>query len=193
MYPVVGKAVEGETFLVVARNQDGSWLEVVLEDDRHAWVSAELAQLSVSPDALAIETVIPPTPRPARGIGATRSSVQKHFENAGFTFGPITESGGQPIVKGELGLNEIELRGPADNLTSARVRVSILSGAEIGGAILALFMLATLPSYAAEVTEWVQANASEAASNGIQRKWGNVWIAVWAEELWLVQEIKAAP
>ncbi len=193
VYPVVGKADKGEILPVVARNEDGSWLEVEGRNGKRVWVSAGLVQLSVPLDMLEIETAIPPTPKLSLGIGATRSSVQKPFEDAGFTFGPTTESDGQPIVKGELGLNEIELRGPAQNLTSARVRVSLLHSAEVGGAIMALFMLTTVPSYAPEVSEWVQANASEAATNGIKRKWGNVWIAVWAEGLWMVQEVKAAP
>lgn len=62
IYPVVGKAAKGESLPVIARNQDGSWLEVELKDGKRGWVATKLMQSSVPTESLPIEAKIPPAP-----------------------------------------------------------------------------------------------------------------------------------
>lgn len=62
VYPVVGKAAKGESLPVVARNQDGSWLEVETKDGKHGWVSAKLVTLNVPAESVPIAKSIPPAP-----------------------------------------------------------------------------------------------------------------------------------
>lgn len=54
VYPVVGQVTQGDSLPVLARNADGSWLEVTLEDESTGWVFAELVSLSESIDSLPI-------------------------------------------------------------------------------------------------------------------------------------------
>ncbi|MBX7233857.1 MAG: SH3 domain-containing protein [Caldilineales bacterium] len=63
-YPVMGKAARGETLTVLARSQDGSWLEVQKADGKTVWVAARLVQLSAPVETLAVSVHTPPTATP---------------------------------------------------------------------------------------------------------------------------------
>ena len=62
VYPVVGQAKKGEALPVIARTQDGAWLEVTLTDGKQGWVSAKLVTLNVPTESVPIAKSIPPTP-----------------------------------------------------------------------------------------------------------------------------------
>lgn len=193
VYPVVGQAAKGTALNVLARNDDASWYKVEAKAPE-AWVSASLVRLSVESAQVQAAAFLPPTPIPVVGLGLTRAEIQQSFEEVGFEFGTVAQSGGQPVVKGELGLYDIELRGPANNLTSAQMRIYASGDSEIGGLLLALFLAHVAPSQdLAAIGNWMSDNSSAALSTGIQKKWGGVWLSVSSESIWLVVEAKATP
>lgn len=65
IYPIVGRVSGGDTLFVLARNKDGSWLEVETPDGEHAWVSADFMEMSMQPDSIPVAVEIPPTPERA--------------------------------------------------------------------------------------------------------------------------------
>jgi len=195
VYPVVGRVAQGDSLPVLARNEDASWLEIALANGSTGWVFAELVDLPLKTDSIKLATNIPLTP--AAGIGVSRAEIQQSFEDIGFKFGAVTQSDGQPVVTGKLGLYDIELRGPANNLTRARIRIYALGGQDVqdaGGVLMALFLAYTVPDTdLVAIGNWMSQNSSAAVSEGIQRKWGRVWLAVSTEGSWLVIETKATP
>lgn len=193
VYPVVSQASKGTALNVLARNNDASWFKVEASV-QEAWVSASLVRLSVESAAIPVAASIPPTPIPVAGIGVRRADIQRSFEKVGFQFGAVTQSGGQPVVKGSLALYEIELRGPAEDLTSAQLRIYAASNEDVGALLLALFLVHVVPGQDLEaIVNWLSQNTSAAVSTGIQKKWGRVWLAVSTESLWMVVEAKATP
>lgn len=193
VYPVVSQASKGTALNVLARNNDASWYKVEASV-QEAWVSASLVRLSVESAAIPVAASIPPTPIPVAGIGVRRADIQRSFEKVGFQFGAVTQSGGQPVVKGSLALYEIELRGPAEDLTSAQLRIYAASNEDVGALLLALFLVHVVPGQDLEaIVNWMSQNTSAAVSTGIQKKWGRVWLAVSTESLWMVVEAKATP
>ncbi len=193
VYAVVGQAAKGTALNVLARNGDASWYKVEATAPE-AWVSAGLVRLTVESAQVPVAASIPPTPIPVAGLGVSRAAIQQSFEDVGFTFGGVTQSGGQPVVKGTLALYDIELRGPADNLTSARIRIYGSSNQDVGALLLALFLAHTVPGQdLTAIGNWMSQNTSAAITTGIQKKWGRTWLAVSSEGLWLVVEAKARP
>lgn len=192
MYPVVDQAKKGEQLTVMARNGDSSWYKVEMNSPQ-AWVAATLVQLSGDSSDVPVADFIPPAPTPVAGIGVSRAEIQESFERAGFEFGAVKQTGGQPLVTGALGSYEVELRGPANNLTSARIRIYTLGNSDVGGLLAALFLANVAPADIGAIGTWMSENSRTAATTGIQKKWGQTWITVSMDGLWMVIEAKASP
>lgn len=193
VYAVVGRAAKDEALNVLARTKDASWYKVVAKAPE-AWVLATLVRLVGQKDDIPVAALLPPTPVPVAGIGVSRAEVQESFASVGFTFGAVTESGGQQLVTGALGPYELELRGPSANLTSARFRLDIINNPSVGGMLLVLFLANTFPGQDLNaIADWMSVNTSAAMTTGISKKWGRVWLKVGVSGTSMIAEASTTP
>ncbi|HSH02804.1 MAG TPA: SH3 domain-containing protein [Anaerolineae bacterium] len=71
-YPVLATAANGDSLVLIGRNQDTSWVVTELENGQEAWISTSVLDLTADLDPLDLivppappATPVPPTPTPA--------------------------------------------------------------------------------------------------------------------------------
>jgi hypothetical protein len=63
VYPIIGGVKAGDELTVIGKNEDGSWLKIQTDDIEEGWVFAELTQVYIDLDGVAVAEA-PPTPTP---------------------------------------------------------------------------------------------------------------------------------
>ena len=74
-YEVLGQCRQGDGLEITGKVSDGSWLKVITPKEQDGWVFAELVDLNVPLDTIALVTDIPPAPTPARQRVAKASTA----------------------------------------------------------------------------------------------------------------------
>lgn len=64
VYPVLGQARQGESYLVTGRSQAGDWWQVLEKGDATGWISASLVEANAAAASIAVAVNIPTPPAP---------------------------------------------------------------------------------------------------------------------------------
>ena len=123
VYPVVGRAAKGESLPVVARNQDGCWLEVEMKDGKRGWVAAKLVQLSVPAKSLPVEAKIPPAPTSRPSPAAT--TVPKPSYPTATIIGRVMGKNGDPKASEHVQVTVLSMGKPIEAWTGSDGRFAI--------------------------------------------------------------------
>jgi uncharacterized protein YraI len=113
VYPVVAQAVKDERYLLLARNEDASWLEVALADGQRGWVSASLVESSTPAETLVVATDIPPTPvpTPTSAVAPTSAPASSPSGPTGQVIGRVLGRDRVPRIGEIVKLTVITLQG----------------------------------------------------------------------------------